>query len=421
MAHLTTMTDAPLFGHAVLPLVLAMTIVGVAASTAQTARTTLPPEGAAALTAFLRVSVDRGDVPGAVVLVVSPEGVLYHEAFGRQDAARGVAMRTDTIFRIASMTKPLTSLVALMLIEEGRLGLDDEVGRYLPAWKAPAVITSVDAAGRATTRPATTPITIRHLLTHTSGIGYAWSHPSLAAIQQAAGTADLDLPLVNEPGERWMYGASTRVLGHVIETIAGTPIDAVLAERLTGPLGMVDTGFAVTAAQQARLVTIHQRLDGRLTEQPNGAVFPPSVRGDGGLVSTAADYGRFLRMLLNAGMHDGRRIAPASAIGAMTTNHLGARTVERQVAADRMRSKPYPLGAGADTWGLGFQLAARSPDPLARSEGSYSWAGINNTHFWVDPVRRVAVVVLAQVLPFYDDGAMAVLSGTERIVNSHLR
>jgi methyl acetate hydrolase len=217
-----------------------------------------------------------------------------------------------------------------------------------------------------------------------------------------------------------MYGASTRVLGEVIAAITGKPIDVVLRERLTVPLGMVDTSFDVPAAKLSRVVTVHQRTGARLAEQVNAAAFVPSVRGDGGLVSTAGDYGRFLTMLLNDGLYGGRRVAPASAIRAMTTNHLGSRTVERQVAADVTRSLPYPLGAGRDTWGLGFQLAAAPSTPTARSTGSYSWAGINNTHFWVDPARRVGVVVLMQVLPFYDEKAMALLSGTEQVVNTHV-
>jgi len=382
----------------------------------------LSPRGLAELSSFLKTSVARGDVPGAVVLVVGPAGVLYREAFGKQDVTGGVPMKTDSIFRIASMTKPLTSLAAMMLVEEGTLRLNDEVGTYLPKWKAPQVLASVDATtGTHTLRRATRAITIQHLLTHTSGIGYAWSHPGLAAIQKVSGTADLDLPLVNEPGERWMYGASTRVLGQVIEAITGKGIDAVLAERLTGPLGMTDTSYNVPATKLSRLVTVHQRTGAKLVEQPNPAEFPTTVRGDGGLVSTASDYGRFLRMLLNGGMHEGRRVAPAAAIRAMTTNHLGALRVERQVAADVSRSKPYPLGAGTDTWGLGFQLAATPTDRTARGEGSYSWAGINNTHFWVDPTRRIGVVVLMQVLPFYDEAALAVLAGTERIVNTSVK
>ncbi len=364
-------------------------------------------------------------MPGAVVLVVNRQGVLFHESVGKLDVARGVAMPKDAIFRIASMTKPITSLVAMQLIEEGKLRLDDPVAMYVPAWSDAKVISTFDeASARYQTKVTARPITIQHLLTHTSGIGYAWSNPRLAAIQKASGLADLELPLVHEPGARFTYGASTRVLGQVVERITGQSIDAALQARVLGPLGMTDTSFDVPAAKQARLVTVHQRTppeQGRLIEQPNPAAFVPTVRGDGGLVSTASDYGHFLRTLLNGGTLDGRRLVSERTVGQMTTNHLGALKVERQPAADAARSKPYPLGAGADTWGLGFQLAAKPTSPTSRGEGSYSWAGINNTHFWVDPTRQIGVVVLMQVLPFYDDHAIALLTEVERLVNTQVR
>jgi CubicO group peptidase (beta-lactamase class C family) len=378
--------------------------------------------GSAAISAFLKTTVDRGDVPGVVALVAGRDGVLYHEAFGTQDVGRRVPMSKDTIFRIASMTKPVTSLAVLMLIEEGKLGLQDEVSKYLPAWQAPKVIASVDTAkGTFTSRPASRAITIEHLLTHTSGIGYAWSDPGLNAIQRAAGTPDLELPLVADPGERWTYGASTRVLGQVVEKISGQTIDAFLQARILGPLGMTDTSYDVPAAKLGRLVTIHQRTDGKFVEQVNPSSFVPTVRGDGGLNSTAADYSRFVRMLLNEGTLDGRRLTSAKTVREMTTNHLGGLKVERQPAADGNRSKPYPLGAGKDTWGLGFQLAAKPETATARGAGSYSWAGINNTHFWVDPTRQIGVIVLMQVLPFYDDKAIGLLTGLETLVNTNVK
>jgi methyl acetate hydrolase len=413
-----------------LPLLFASAVPARAAGASQTAAparpvaaaATLSRDGASAIAAGLRAALARGDVPGAVVLVVSRDGVLVHEAAGKLDVARGVAMPKDAIFRIASMTKPITSLAALQLVEEGKLRLDDPVSKYLPDWAAPKVISTFDeASGRYATTAAERPITIQHLLTHTSGIGYAWSNPRLAVIQKTAGIADLELPLVHQPGARFTYGASTRVLGQVVERLTGLSIDAALEARVLGPLGMTETSFALPPAKHARLVTIQQRTGGRFVEQPNPSVLPPTVRGDGGLLSTAADYGRFLRMLLNEGTFEGRRIAAPQTIRAMTSNHLGGLKVERQPAADAARSKPYPLGAGADTWGLGFQLAAKPAAPSARGEGSYSWAGINNTHFWVDPSRRVGVVVLMQVLPFYDDAAIGFLTEIESLVNAHVR
>ena len=166
-------------------------------------------------------------MPGAVVLVTAPDRVLYHDAFGKMNDAKGTPMAKDAIFNIASMTKAVTSVGVMMLVDEGRVGLDDDVAKYLPQCQNPRVISKVDlAAGTYETRPATRPITIRQLLTHTSGIGYSWSDPGLALVQKKTGAADLDLPLVNEPGAQWTYGASTRVLGQVIEKISGQTIDA---------------------------------------------------------------------------------------------------------------------------------------------------------------------------------------------------
>ena len=382
----------------------------------------LDARGSAAIGTFVTSAIARGDVPGAVVLVTSPERVLYHEAFGRMNVAKGVDMQKDAIFNIASMTKAVTSVGVMMLVEEGRLGLDDEVSKYLPAFKSPKVLSKVDlAAGTYETRPATRAITIRQLLTHTSGIGYAWSDPGLALVQKKTGAADLDLPLVNEPGAQWTYGASTRVLGHVIEKISGQSIDAFLEARILGPLGMRDTTYAVPASKTSRVVNRNQKADGKITEIQNPDVIPATVRGDGGLYSTAPDYARFIRMLLNHGQLDGVRLLKDQTVSDMTRNQTGSVKVRLQPTAEPLRSKPYPLGAGEDVWGLGFQLAAPAkPAAHMRRPGSMNWAGINNTFFWVDPQQQIGVVVLMQVLPFYDDAAIQILQGVERLVYEHV-
>jgi methyl acetate hydrolase len=383
----------------------------------------ISPQGTAALSGFLQQAVTRGDVPAVVAMVVAPDRVLYHEAFGTLNAARGVAMSRDAIFRIASMTKPITSVAALMLVDEGKLKLDDRVDTYLPAFRSREVFTTLDeAAGTYATRPATKSITIRHLMTHTSGIGYAWSQPPIALAQNKTGLLEADLPLLQEPGEKWAYGASTRVLGDVIATISKQAIDEVLRARIFEPLGMHETAYDVPPGKHARVVTIHQRTNGSLAEQPNTASLAVPVRGDGGLYSTARDYSLFLQMLLNNGRAGSRRLLSERAMQDLTRNQIGSLVVEQQPVADTARSRPYPLGAGQDKWSLGFQLAAaRSPAAHRRSPGSYSWAGINNTHFWVDPARQIAIIVLMQVLPFYDERAIALLEGFEQQVNMQLR
>ena len=382
----------------------------------------LDSKGNTAISAFVKDAIARGDVPGAVILVTGPDRVLYHEAFGKMNDAKSVGMQKDAIFNIASMTKAVTSVGTMMLIEEGKLSLDDEVSKYLPAYKSRQVISKVDvAAGTYETRPAARPITIRQLLTHTSGIGYAWSDPGLALIQKKTGTADLDLPLVNEPGAQWTYGASTRVLGEVIEKISGQRIDAYLETRILGPLGMRDTTYTVPSAKTPRVVTRHQRADGKIAEIPNPDPIPPTIRGDGGLYSTAPDYARFIQMLLNRGHLGSVRLLKEQTVAEMTRNQTGSVKVRLQPTAEPLRSKPYPLGAGEDTWGLGFQLAAPArPATNMRRPGSMSWAGINNTFFWIDPQQQIGVIVLMQILPFYDDAAIKILQGVEGLVYQHV-
>ena len=313
---------------------------------------TLDAAGAKALSGFLADVVRRGDVPGVVVMVVSPNGTLYHEAFGKLDVAKNVDMQRDTIFRIASMTKAITSAAVMMLVEDGRVNLDDPIAKHLPAWKNPRVLSRVDlAAGTYETRPASRPITVRQLLTHTSGIGYAWSDPGLALVEKATGTSgERDLPLVNEPGAQWTYGASTKVLGDLIEKVSGQRLDAFLAERLFRPLGMQATGWNVPDDQRSRVVTLHRRTGARLVEEPNPAVLSGEPRGDGRLFSTAADYSRFVQMILNRGRVGTTRLLKSETVDEMGRNQTGDVTVRLQPVANPDYSKPYPLGQ-AKTFG----------------------------------------------------------------------
>jgi methyl acetate hydrolase len=383
----------------------------------------LASSGTPAISRFLGDTVTRGDVPGIVAMVVGPDKVLYHEAFGTMNAAQRKPMAKDTIFRIASMTKAVTSVGVMQLVEQGKVGLDDDVAKYLPRLKSPQVLTKVDAAsGTYDTRPASGPITIRQLLTHTSGIGYSWSDPGLAVAQKKTGaTNDSELPLVNDPGAQWTYGASTRVLGEVIEQVTGERIDAYLEAHVLGPLGMRDTTYTVPREKYARVVTTNQKANGTITETPNPDPIPATIRGDGGLFSTAADYSRFVQMMLNKGALGRVRILQEGTVAEMSRNHIGSVKVRLQPTADPLRSKPYPLGAGEDGWGLGFQLAApKSPSRTMRRPGSMSWAGINNTFYWIDPQKQIGAVILMQMLPFYDDGAIKALQGFEERVYRNL-
>jgi len=398
----------------VLPLLL---VAGITA-----APPSLPQPAAAAISTVLKSATDRGDVPGVVVAVVNKDTVLYNEASGKSSTLRNTPMTKDTIFNMASMTKPVTSVAIMMLVDEGKLKLDDEVAKYLPKWKDPVVISKFNEADASyETRPARRPITIRHLLTHTSGIGYGFASPMLTKIMEKTKKAELDLPLLFDPGDSWAYGASTRVLGHVVEAISGQKIDAFLQARILGPLGMNDTSYLVPTTKYPRVVAVNARNEsGKFEERPMPATLPAQVQGDGGLYGTASDYGLFLRMLLNRGTLNGKRILSEQSVKAMLEPNSGSVVVKEQQSANLSLSRNFPVGAGKDKWGLGFQLAAEKL-PNRRTPGSGTWAGIFNTHFFIDPSREIGVVVMMQTLPFYDDASMKVYSGVEEAVYKNLK
>jgi CubicO group peptidase (beta-lactamase class C family) len=227
--------------------------------------------------------------------------------------------------------------------------------------------------------------------------------------------------LLHDPGDKWTYSASTRVLGLVVEELSGTPVDMFFRSEIFEPLGMRDTAFGVPPHNVRRVVTVHRRIDGRLVEEPNPPELQNPVRGDGGLFSTARDYGAFMQMLLNDGRLDGGQILTEQSAKAMGENQIGTIVVEELPAANPALTRPFPLGAGRAKFGLGFQIAAHDERYVRlRSPGSLSWAGIHNTHFWIDPTRRIAGVLLMQVLPFYDDAAIRTLRGFEALVYAAL-
>jgi len=396
-------------------------VAGLARPTLNAASPSLTPQGATELTKFLQQAVARGDVPGVVVAVVNRDGSIYNAAAGKSSTVRNTPVANDTIFNIASMTKAVTSVAVMQLIERGKLKLDDPVGMYVPKFKDPLVISKFNGEDASyETRPAKRPITIRHLLTHTSGIGYAFASQTLSAIQQKTKKADYDLPLLFDPGESWAYGASTRVLGDVVAKISGQPLDQYVQANILGPLGMTDTSYLVPPAKYARVAAVNAKDAGKYVERPVATPIPANVAGDGGLYSTASDYGRFLQMLLNGGHLGQARILDEKTVKMMFEPHTGNVVVQLQKSSNQALSKDFPLGALQDKWGLGFQLA-HATAPNHRAAGSGTWAGIFNTHYFIDPTRNVAVVVMMQTLPFYDDAAMKVYDGVETIVYKNLK
>jgi CubicO group peptidase (beta-lactamase class C family) len=364
----------------------------------------------------LRKSIGDKDLPGVVAMATDRQRVLYQGAFGVADIATGRALTADALFRIASMTKAITTTAAMQLVEQGRFGLDDPVEKYLPAFARLQVIESFDGAtGAYRLRPATRIATVRHLMTHTSGLGYGFTSATVRDFKPRTGEDYPVGPLVFEPGERWLYGTSTDWVGKLVEAVSGRPLDEYFRLRILEPLGMLDTFYNVPADKQARLVAVHHRRDGTIVKEPTQpAPFVNPIIGGGGLSSTASDYIRFVRMILNDGQLDGVRILKADTVEAMSRNQIGAIGVPALKSALPERSDDFSFVAdGRDKWGLGFLITV---DHVAgkRSAGSLSWGGIYNTYFWIDRNSGIGGVIMAQFLPFADRKALALYDTFER-------
>jgi methyl acetate hydrolase len=366
----------------------------------------------AAIDHVLRHAVDAGEVPGVVAVAATADGAIYEGAFGVRELGAGPATTLDTVFRIASMTKAITSAAAMQLVEQGKLGLDAPVPDIDAALARPQVLEGFDAGGAPILRSAKRPITLKHLLTHTAGFVYeVWNGDALRYVE-ASGTprvlsgrlAALRRPLAFDPGDRWEYGINTDWVGRLVEAVSGKSLDAYFRERLFGPLGMTDTGFVPTPEQHARQAHVHQReTDGSLQPQPLAAPSVPEFfAGGGGLVSTAPDYLAFLRMLLNGGELDGARVLKAETVALMSENHIGSLPAGIMKSCNPQLSHDVDFFPNAKIrWGLGYMLNME-PGPNGRSAGTASWAGLFNSYYWLDPVRRVTGVIMTQILPFAD-------------------
>ena len=352
----------------------------------------------------VRTDVERGRLPGAVIAVARRGRLAYLEAVGFRDRATNAPMTTDAIFRLASMTKPMASVAAMMLYEEGRLFLSDPVSKHLPALgKLQVGVEQIDpATGRATsyTVPAQREMTVQDLLRHTSGLTYGtrgttqihkyYPEGSSVASRTLSATELIErlskAPLLYQPGTTWEYGFSTDVLGLVVEAVAGKTLGAFLEERVFKPLAMTDTVFVVPPAKVGRIAQpLAKDPDtGRDITMPDFTVPAKFECGGACAVSTAGDYVRFAQMLLNRGSLDGARILGRKTVEYMTSDHLGTTIASARV--------PNAYG-----FGLGFAVrrAAGGPD-LTGSAGDYNWAGAYGTYFWVDPKEELAVVYMAQ-------------------------
>jgi len=367
----------------------------------------------------LAAAVARGDVPGVVAMVTDRRGTVYQGAFGVADVSSGRPMTVDAIFRIASMTKPVTSLAVMQLVEQGRLSLDDPAEKYLPQLANLQVFESFDAkTGAYTVRPAKRAPTVRHLLTHTAGFGYNFTSPIVRDFKPRSGESYAAGPLLFDPGEQWLYSTGIDWGGRIVESLSGKNLETYFHDRIFMPLGMTDTAYNPPDDRRTRLTVVHRRRqDGRFEADPvQPAWTVPQPVGGGGLASTASDYIRFLQMLLNQGALNGARILSAESVATMSRNHIGNVGVRAVKTAMPERSSDFTfVDDGRDKWGIGFMITADGK-PGRRSAGSLSWGGINNTYFWIDPARGIAGVILMQFLPFADSKALAVYDEFERAV-----
>ncbi|WEO94198.1 serine hydrolase domain-containing protein [Streptomyces sp. FXJ1.172] len=358
--------------------------------------------------------VDAGRLPGFLLALSRGGRVAHLTTYGRRDVAAGLPVAPDTLWRIYSMTKPVTAVAVLLLVEEGRLGLDDPLERHLPEFAGPRVYEGGSGAG-VRTRPAAGPVLLRHLLTHTAGLtfGFYHTHP-VDALYRASGLeysvppgADLAetvevyarMPLQFEPGTQWNYSVASNVLGRVIEVVSGQPLDAFFAERILGPLGMTDTGFHIAAEQAPRLAELYRETDeGGIAPVPGLPVRgrPRFLSGSGGLVSSAYDFHRFMEMLRRGGELDGVRLLSADGVALMTRNQLPGGATVRAFGAP-VHQEPGNDGLG---FGLGVSVVVDPSRTLAPSSlGAYGWTGAATTAFWVDPAHELTVQFMTQVRP----------------------
>jgi methyl acetate hydrolase len=375
----------------------------------------------------LREAVEQKKIPGLVAMVASAEGVIYQGASGKRDTAKNTPMTVDSIFRIASMTKPVTSVAVMQLVESGRLKLDEPAATYLPELSKVQVLEEFDAkTGKAKLRPPRTPPTIRQLLSHTSGFAYEFFDPKLhayvatGAVPSASQGDDgfLKAPLLFDPGTRWEYGISTDWLGKLVEKVSGQNLEDYFRQHIFQPLGMTDTFFDVPSEKQARVVAIHQgQQDGSFLESPTQPFKPVRFfSGGGGLYSTAGDYLKFARMLLGGGKLGDKRILQSETVAQMSRNQIGDLSLgEFRSQVPQFAKDPIRIPGSLDKFGLGLAINTK-PVEGARSRGSLAWAGIFNTFFWIDPSQKTCAVIMMQILPFSDDAAYSVVEHFERVV-----
>jgi methyl acetate hydrolase len=378
----------------------------------------------------LHQASDSGAVPGVVAIAATGNEIIYQGAFGKRDPTKDAAMTMDSVFWIASMTKAITAAAAMQLVEQGKLSLDEPIGKVLPELAAPQVLEGFDADGAPKLRPAKHPMTLRHLLTHTAGFGYNTWNGDMKQYLEKTGTppnrsglkTSLRVPIMTDPGTRWEYGINIDWVGLAVETVSGKRLDAYLHDELFKPLGMTDTSFRINDSQRKRLVSMHARdTEGALSQIPFEIEQDPEFHaGGGGLYSTAGDYIRFTQMILNNGRGNGHQVLNPETVAMMGQNHIGELNMTKFASFIPTASNEVDLHPGIiKKWGLSF-LINTAKTPEGRSAGSLSWAGLANTYYWIDPSRNVTGVIMMQVLPFVDKACLEAFSAFESAVYAGL-
>lgn len=387
-------------------------------------------QGQAEIDEILRRKCDAKEIPGVVAIAASGSDEIYQGAFGKRDLSKPDAMTEDSVFWIASMTKAVTSAGAMQLVEQGKLSLDAPIGEVLPDLAKPQVLEGFDAAGEPKLRPASKPITLRHLMTHTAGFAYNVWNGDCAQYLEKTGTPNifscqniaLKTPIMSDPGTRWEYGINIDFVGKAVEAASGKRLDAYLRDHMFAPLGMNDTGFKITDDMRQRLVATHARgEDGSLAPIPFEIEQNPEFHmGGGGLYGTAGDYIKFTQMILNKGRGNGNQVLKPETVALMGQNHIGDLTIGKMTTVAPMYTNDVDLFPDiVKKWGLSF-LINTAKTQEGRSAGSLAWAGLANTYFWIDPARDVTGVILMQVLPFVDAKCIEAFAGFERGVYAGL-
>ena len=372
----------------------------------------------------LGAGIAQRKIPAVVGMVASGKKTLYEGAFGTRDSS-GVPVRPDSIFSIASMTKAITTVAVLQLVEQGKLKLDEPVSTHLPQLAELQVLEGFDpGSGNARLRPLRTPITLHHLITHTSGFCYdIWDAGAFRYNSQVPKPEGIP-PLMFEPGTRWQYGTGVDWTGRLVEAVSGMNLEDYFQAKILKPLEMVDTSYLLPPVKFDRLVSMYQRQEnGSLKENERTQPQPPKeYNGGGGLYSTAGDYVRFMQMILGRGRGStGVRILGAPTVASMERNQIGPLTAGKMKSQRLDLSSDVDIQPGANQkWSLGFLLNT-TPYKGGRSAGSLAWAGLFNTFYWIDPKRNLCAVLCMQFLPFVDKAAIGLLDDFERSVYATLK